>query len=105
VVAAGWKLLGYVIEMAEMQLQPWMNKNPWEQGRYGQAFTFTGNDYLRSIKSIYRGNYWNSMPGLFPCGLKPRIKIGEYRLLGTVIVNGQRWWFRMYRNQLQDAFS
>ena len=29
--------------------------NPWEEGRYGQAFTFTGNDHLEASSPLYRG--------------------------------------------------
>ena len=29
--------------------------NPWQEGRYGQAFTFTGNDHLEASNPLYRG--------------------------------------------------
>ena len=48
----------------------------WEEGRYGQAFTFTGNDHLEASNPLYRG-ITGTAAGPFPCGLKPRIKIGE----------------------------
>ena len=29
--------------------------NPWEEGRFGQAFVFTGNDHLEASNPMYRG--------------------------------------------------
>jgi hypothetical protein len=77
--------------------------NPWEEGRYGQAFTFTGNDHLEASSPLYRG-----ITGTAARTLSMWIKTTDknWRTLAYWgnEVNGQRWWFRMYRNQMMMHF-
>ena len=77
--------------------------NPWQDGRYGQAFTFTGNDHLEASNPLYRG-----ITGTGARTLSMWIKTTDknWRTLAYWghEVNGQRWWFRMYRNQIQMHF-
>jgi hypothetical protein len=75
----------------------------WEEGRYGQAFTFTGNDHLEASNPLYRG-----ITGTAARTLSMWIKTTDknWRTLAYWghEVNGQRWWFRLYRNQIQMHF-
>ena len=77
--------------------------NPWQEGRYGQAFTFTGNDHLEASNPLYRG-----ITGTAARTLSMWIKTTDknWRTLAYWghEVNGQRWWFRMYRNQMMMHF-
>ena len=77
--------------------------NPWEEGRFGQAFVFTGNDHLEASNPMYRG-----ITGTAGRTLSMWIKTTDknWRTLAYWgrETNGQRWWFRMYRNQLQMHF-
>ena len=75
----------------------------WEEGRFGQAFTFTGNDHLEASNPLYRG-----ITGTAARTLSMWIKTTDknWRTLAYWghEVNGQRWWFRLYRNQLMMHF-
>jgi hypothetical protein len=75
----------------------------WEEGRYGQAFTFTGNDHIEASNPLYRG-----ITGTAARTLSMWIKTTDknWRTLAYWghEVNGQRWWFRLYRNQIQMHF-
>ena len=77
--------------------------NPWQDGRYGQAFTFTGNDHLEASNPLYRG-----ITGTGGRTLSMWIKTTDknWRTLAYWgnEVNGQRWWLRLYRNELQMHF-
>ena len=53
-----WPLDGNYSDMSGngRNATPTVNEsNPWEQGRFGDAFTFTGNDYLQASSPYYRG--------------------------------------------------
>ena len=75
----------------------------WEEGRFGQAFTFDGNDHLEASNPLYRG-----ITGTAARTLSMWIKTTDknWRTLAYWghEVNGQRWWFRLYRNQLMMHF-
>ena len=74
----------------------------WEEGRFGEAFVFTGNDHLTAS-----GNY-KGIVGTAARTLSMWIKSTDknWRTLAYWghEVNGQRWWFRLYRNQLMMHF-
>ena len=76
--------------------------NPWQEGRLGQAFTFTGNDHLEASNPVYRG-ITGTQPERFRCGSRLRIRIGEPWHIGDTSQTDS-WWFRLYRNQLLMNF-
>ena len=77
--------------------------NPWQEGRYGQAFTFTGNDHLEASNPLYRGI---SGTGARTLSMWVKTTDKNWRTLAYWghEVNGQRWWLRLYRNELQMHF-
>ena len=87
--------------MAGMQLP--VDSRIGRKVRFGQAFTFTGNDHLEASNPLYRG-----ITGTAARTLSMWIKTTDknWRTLAYWghEVNGQRWWFRLYRNQLMMHF-
>ena len=57
--------------------------NPWQEGRYGQAFTFTGNDHLEA-SNPFIVELQVRPPVRYRCGLRQPIKIGEHWLIGVM---------------------
>ena len=65
-------------------------------------FVFTGNDYLQASSPYYRG-----ITGTDARTLSLWVKTTEnYRDIAYwgSNINGQRWWLRMYRNELRVDF-
>jgi hypothetical protein len=101
-----WPLDGNYSDMSGngRNATPTVNESdPWEQGRFGNAFTFTGNDYLRAQTPYYRG-----ITGTDARTLSLWVKTTDKNWRDIAYwgsdINGQRWWLRMYRNELRMDF-